>query len=201
MDGQRFDMTNTLVGSTEIVANVGEVAMVNTTLTGYIDSPEATAETNPTVTLNPNGLLITSCADIVTLDGTVIPAKGITFTTNPEITNVYTMGGANGLKSDAITDYGLLCQITFPVDNATFNREASAIEAGTIQAVRVVLGADKVTGNPVNGESVVMLADTARATVYSDTVNDQLLERVLTLRLYDGTDPALQLVTGTVAGL
>lgn len=202
MDGQRFDMTNTLVGSTEMLFEVGSPAVINTTLTGYLDSATPTPETNPTPELNQNGLLIVSCADVITIDGTIIPAQAIGITTNPEIANIYTMGGAEGHKSDVITDYGLLLAITFPVDSAVFGREASLIETGQISAIRIVLnnGSD---GTPVNGESVVIMADTARAVTYEDEVNEQLLQRILSLRLYDDlpTSPAITITTGNVSAL
>ena len=202
MDGNRFSMTNTLVGSTEIDLTVGELAVINTELSGYLDSPVPSPEPNPIPTLNNNPLLVVSCADIVQVDGTTIPATSVKFTTNPEITNTYTMGGVEGLKQDTITDYSLMCAITFPVDALEYGREAGLIEAGTIGGIRVVLGAD-ATGTPVDGESVVFLADTSKAVIYSDEVAENLLSRTVTFRLYDNlpTNPALGIITGTVAGL
>ena len=201
MDDNKFEMTNTLVGSTEMDFQIGQIAKCNTTLSGYMDSAIPVAEANPTVTLSDENLHIVSCLDIVTVDGTVIPAEGIVIATNPDIANTYTMGGASGLKEDTITDYALTCAITFPVDSAVFGREASMIEAGDIVAIRIVIGAD-TNGLPVDGHSTLFLANTTKAVTYSDTVNNDLLQRVLTLRLYDdGEAPALSIVTGAVSAL
>ncbi|RLC84147.1 MAG: hypothetical protein DRI37_09405, partial [Chloroflexi bacterium] len=144
---------------------------------------------------------IVSCADVITVGGVSIPAEKIVFKTNPDITKLYTMGGTQGLKQDVITDYGLTCEITFPVESATFGREAGMIETAQIEAIRVVIGAD-VAGTPVDGESVLFMADTAKAVTYSDSVNNDLLQRTLTLRLYDHLPtPALRILTGKIAGL
>ena len=199
MDGKRFDFTHTLVGDSEIVLNVGEIGRVNTTLSGYIDDPKATDDPNPAVTLNQNNVIIVSCVDIVTRDGVVIPAEGVTFSTNPQITNLYTMGGASGIKADEITDYALTCEIRFPVDSAVFGHDASMIEAGTIESINVVIGAD-ASGQPVNGQSVVFNCDAAKAVVYNDEIENDVLRRVTTLRLYDnGAQSALSITTGDFA--
>lgn len=201
MDDKEFTFTNTLVGASEIVLEVGKIGVVNTTITGYIDNPVPADVTNQSPTLNKQPALIVGCADIITMGGTVIPAEKIVFKTNPQVTETYTMGGANGIKADTITDYMLTCEITFPVESALFGREASMIEAGDIKAIKVIVGADDA-GKPQDGKSVVIMADTARATTYSDSVDGDLLKRVLTLRLFDNLPtPALRILTGKVSGL
>jgi len=203
MDDKEFVFTDTLVGSSEIVLEVGNVGLVNTTLTGYIDNPVPNDVTNPSPALSPEKALIVSCADVVTLGGVTVAAERIVFKTNPVITNTYTMGGASGIKADTITDYMLTAEITFPVESAVFGREASLIKDGDIKAIRVVIGAkDDGTGTPVDGQSTVIMADTTRATTYADTVNGDLLQRTLTLRLFDNLPtPAMRIITGEVAGL
>lgn len=201
MDGKQFSFTNTLVGSSEINLTVGQIAKVDTTLSGYIDNSVPEDVANPTPTLNQNPLSIVSCADVITIGGDVIPAEAIVFKTNPDIANVYTMGGDQGLKQDTITDYGLTCEITFPVESATFGDAASLIQAGTISAIRCVIGQDRNTGLPIDGKSTVFLADASKAVTYTDTVNQDLLQRVLTLRLFDDVNPALRIITGEVSGL
>ncbi|MCD6526606.1 MAG: hypothetical protein J7K75_06425 [Desulfuromonas sp.] len=200
MDGKQYQFTNTLVGDTEIVLEVGKIGVVNTKLSGYIDNVVAADVPNPTAAGSVNPMFIVGCADIITLKGVVIPAEKIIFKTNPEIANLYTMGGASGHKSNTIVDYGLTCEITFPVESATFGREAAMIQAGDIEAIKVIIGADD-QGVPIDGKSVVFIADTTKAVTYSDTVNNDLLQRVLTLRLYDSANPALRIVTGTTSGL
>ena len=200
MDGKQYQFTNTLVGDTEIVLEVGKIGIVNTKLSGYIDNVVAADVPNPIAggTLDP--MFIVGCADILTLDNNVIPAEKIVFKTNPEITKLYTMGGTAGHKSDTITDYGLTCEIIFPVESAVFGREASLIQSGDIKGIKVIIGAD-ATGHPIDGKSVVFLADLTKAVTYADTVNNDLLQRTLTLRLYDhATTPALRIITGKTAG-
>ena len=198
---EAFNMTNTLVGDIEFVLPVGKLAQVNTKLSGYIDSPKPTPVPSPVKnTLNTNPALVVSCADIITLTGTSIPAEKIVFKMNPDIQNTYTMGGANGIKQDMITDYGVTCEITFPVESATFGREAGLIDAGTISQIRCIIGAD-AQGKPVDGKSFLFLADASKAVNYVDSVNGDLLQRVLTLRLYDGAEKALRILSGKIAGL
>lgn len=201
MDGNKFTMTDSLVGDTTIELEIGQIGKVSTTLSGFLDSATPTVEANPTVTLDTENVQIVSCLDVVGVGGVSYPAEKIVFKTNPDIANTYTMGGADGLKQDTITDYSITCEITFPVDSAVFGSPASLIEAGTIMGLRCVIGAT-TGGVPVNGKSVVFLADTTKATTYADSVNDDLLQRVLTLRLYDdGATKALRIITGNVSAL
>ena len=197
-----FEFTTTLVGDAQFILPIGEIATLETKISGYIDNAVPKDIAIPVQpSLNVGKPLIVSCADIITLKGDVIPAEQIVFAFNPEIANVYTMGGSQGLKSDTITDYGLTCEITFPVESATFGREASLIQTGDIGKIRVVLGADD-TGKAVNGKSFVFIADATKAVTYADSVNNDLLQRVLTLRLYDQpTKPALRIISGKVSAL
>ena len=202
MDGNKFEFTDTLVGSSEIVLKVGEPAVVNTTLSGYVDNPVPQRAFNPKVSINQGKALVVSCADIITMKGTVIPAEKIVFKTNPVISSTYTMGGKKGIKADTIVDYALTAEITFPVESALFGREAAMIESGEIQGIKVYIGMDDA-GKPQNYKSTLVLVDAAKATTYNDTVNNDLLQRTLTLRLFDTSQgtPALKILTGKIAGL
>ena len=201
MDGQKFSFTDTLVGSTEFDLKVGEIGLCNTTLSGFIDDAIPTAEANPTVTLNTNAPLIVGCADIVLLDGTVLPAERVVFKTNPKIAKSYSMGGKDGLRSNTITDMELTAEITFMVDSAVFGIAPAMIKAGQIKSIKVIVGADAL-GKPIDNKSVVFMADASKAVTYSDKVNQDLLQRTLTLRLYDGSaTPALRVITGKTSSL
>jgi len=202
MDDKKFSFTNTLVGSSEIVLEVGKQAILNTTLSGYIDDAIPANEPNPTATLSKEALIIVGCANVILLDGQVVPAQKIVFKTNPEIANTYTMGGTQGIKADTIVDYALTCEITFPVDSANFGTSASMIKSQQIASIRVVVGEMEDQTHGADGQSILFIADTAKATTYADSVNNKLLQRVLTLRLYDSApNHALRILTGAIKGL
>lgn len=198
IDGTKLTMTDSLVCGTTIDMKIGEPATITANFQGYMDDAKGVTEANPTVTLTDEPLLVVSCADVVLLDGTCLPIESATITMNEEVADLYTMGGACGLKSNTITDYALKLDLTFFVDDAEYGREATLIEAGLAKAVVIKLGLDS-TSTEVNGKSVVITCDLAKANTYSDTANNDLLSRTLSMRLFDGTNPAVQIKNGFFA--
>ena len=201
VDDNEFKFTDTLVGALTANFEIGKPANIAVDLSGYIDSEIPVNTPNPVPVLNTEKALIVSCLDIVTVGGTVIPAEKVVIKTNPQIAETYTMGGTNGKKDNTITDYSLTLDISFPVDKTKYAEAAMAIRSGTVSALRVIIGADSA-GKPVDGESVLITADLAKATAYTDSDKNGLLDRTLSFRLFNGNrSPAMRWLTGKIAGL
>ncbi len=198
MDGQKFTLTDALSSGTTIDLKVGEVATVTNNFSGYMDSPTPVADPNPVVTLSEEVPLIVSCADIVTYDGTCLPLENVTIKLNEEMQDIYTLGGACGIKKNVITDYALELAADFFVEDTTFGREALNIASGDMKEIIVKVGLDG-TSTEVNGKSVVYTAELAKTITYSDTIDRDLLKRTVTYRLMDGTSPALTIKQGFYA--
>ena len=198
VDGNKLTMTDSLVCGTTIDMKVGSPATVTNNFQGYMDDAKGIVEANPTVTLTDEPILVVSCADIITLDGTCLPIESAVIKMNEQVADIYTLGGACGIKKNEITDYALTLDLTFYVDKAEYGREATLIENGEAKAVVIKLGLDK-TSTLVNGKSVEITIDLAKATTYSDSSSNDLLSRTLSMRLFDGTNPAVVIKNGFFA--
>ncbi len=195
VDGNKFSFTGALSSSFDIVLEIGQIAKMDSTFFGYIDDPAPVPEANPSVTLSSENPLVVSCADLVTYDGTCLPLKKVTISMNPENTDIYTIGGTCGIKSNLITDYALTLEAEFFVDSDTYDREITNIEAGAARAIEIKLGLD-ADSNLVNGKSLLITADLATTVMYEDSPEDDLLSRKVTYRLMDGVTPAITFKTG-----
>lgn len=198
LDGQKFEMTDSLACGVTMDFRVGEVAKMTNNFQGFIDDATPTPEANPTVTLTDEVALVVSCADVVTYDGVCLPLENVTIKMNEEMQEIYTMGGACGLKSNFISDYALELTADFYVDSTTFGREALNIESGLMKEIIVKIGLDS-TSTEVNGKSVVLTAELSKTTLYADSVDKDLLKRTVTYRLMDGSNPALSIKQGFFA--
>jgi len=196
MDNNKFTMTDSLSCGVEIVLNVGEPAKITNNFSGYMDSATPVQEANPAITLTDELALVVSCADLVTYDGTCLPLESVKIKTNPEIQDIYTLGGQDcGIKSNFISDYALELEATFYVDSSEYGREAAMISAGEAKEIVVKIGLDDQS-KEVSGKSVVFTANMSTATTYSDSSDKDTLKRVVTYRLMDDTEPALSIKTG-----
>ncbi len=195
IDGHKFEMTDSLACGMTMDFKVGEVAKITNNFQGFLDSAVPTAEANPAVTLTSEVALVVSCADIVTYDGVCLPLENVTIKMNEEIQEIYTLGGTCGLKSNFISDYALELTADFYVDSSAYGREALNIESGLMKEIIVKIGLDS-TSTEVNGKSVVLTAELAKTTVYTDSVDKDLLKRSVTYRLMDGNNQALSIKTG-----
>ena len=198
LDGQKFTFTDSLACGVTLDLKAGEVATITNNFAGYMDSATPTVEANPTVTLTDESALVVSCADIVTYDGTSLPLENVTIKMNEEMQDIYTVGGADGIKSNFVSDYALELTADFYVDSATFGREALNVESGDMKEIIVKIGLDS-TSTEVNGKTVVLTASLAKTITYSDTVDKDLLKRSVTYRLMDNATPALSIKNGFYA--
>jgi len=201
VDDNKFDMTDSLAVGITFDLTVGKQATVTGDLTGYIDSPVPAQSTNPAVSLSDEPALVVSCADIYTYDGTVIPTESIKITTNPDIQDVYTMGGANGIKNNFASDYSLQLEATFYVDKTRYGIDPTNIGTGEMKKIEVKIGLDHASA-PINGKSVIFTADLSKTITYSDTSDKDMLKRTVTFRLMNNSasnDVALSIKHGFFA--
>jgi len=195
VDGWKYTSTDSLISDVNIQLQVGQPATINAKVSGYADSIVPVKEANPVITLNPNNPLVVSCATILTYDGSVIPTENIVISVNPDVKNIYTMGGAQGLKKDYIGNYKLEMKVTYPEDNATFDAQPKALKAELIKEIKIVLNGD-TNGDPIDGVSTVITSSFAQATDIQDSASDSRINRTVTYRLQDGTTPALVIANG-----
>jgi len=198
LDGLKTTLTNTLASGTTISLKVGTPAEITNNFSGYMDEAEPIAEAMPTVPKNMEPPLVVSCADVVTFDGDCLPLENVTIKLNEEMQDIYTLGGACGIKQNIITDYALELTADFYVGKTTFGREINSIKTGDMKEIIVKIALDK-NSTEINGKSVVFTVKLAKTITYSDTVDKDLLKRTVTYRLMDGTEPALSIKTGFFA--
>lgn len=199
LDGNRFDFTGSLASDFTMALQVGSPAMITANLQGYLDDPIPTVEVQPSVTLSDEPLMVVSCANLVTLGGTVLKPDRVTFSTNPEIADFYTMGGANGLKSKAMTDYAMQCTIDFFIDNEDYDREITAIKDQTTAILEVDIATDDASAL-VNGKSMKITCDLVKTESFTDTDTDNVGKRSVTYRLANNvSDIAMTIALGTFA--
>ena len=195
VDGWKYSSTDSLISDVNMTLQVGQPATINAKVSGYADSIVPVKEVNPTVTLDHNDPLVVSCATILSYDNVVIPTENIVISVNPDVKNIYTMGGAKGLKKDYIGNYKLEMKVTYPEDKDTFDVQPKALKAEQIKEIKIILNADDL-GKPVDGVSTVITASFAQATDIQDASSDSRVNRTVTYRLQDGATPALVIANG-----
>jgi len=199
LDGNQFEMTGSMASDMTLDLTIGSPAKLSCSLQGYIDDAVPTVVTQPDPTLSDEPLMVVSCANLVTLGGTVLKPDSVKFMTNPEIADFYTMGGTDGLKSKAMTDYGLTCEISFFIDNADYAREVTAIKNQTYATLEVLVATDDASAL-VNGKSMKITCGLVKTTTYTDTDQDNVGKRTVTYRVSnDSNDHALSILVGTFA--
>jgi len=199
LDTNQFSFTGSLASDLTMEFEVGASAKISAGLQGYIDSATPTVVAQPSVTLSTEPLMIVSNYSTVTLGGVTLKPDKVTISTNPEISDKYTMGGASGLKGKTMTDYSLTCTIDFYVDNADYDREIAAIEAQSTAALDIKVGTDSA-GALVNGQSMHVTASLVKTETQSDSDESNQLKRSVTYKiLNDGSDIALTLKMGFFA--
>jgi len=199
VDGKKFEMTNSMTSDMTMEFQIGQPAKITANLQGYIDSAEAIDEATPVVALSEEPLMIVSCASVTTLGGTVLQPDRVTFSTNPEIADFYTMGGANGLKAKAMTDYALTCTLDFFPDSADYNREILSIKNQTTATLDIKIATDD-TAALINGKSLHVTCEMVKVQDYTDTDESNVAKRSVTYKVSNGAgDVALKIKAGFFA--
>jgi len=199
LDTNQFTFTGSLASDLTMEFEAGASAKISAGLQGYIDSATPTVVAQPSVTLSSEPLMIVSNYSTVVLGGVTLKPDKVTISTNPEIADNYTMGGANGLKSKQMTDYSLTCTIDFYVDNADYDREITAIESQSTATLDIKVGTDN-TGTLVNGQSMHLTAGLVKTETQSDSDENNQLKRSVTYKILNGaSDIALSMRVGFFA--
>jgi len=182
VDGKKHEMTDSLVADVTMNFPIGKVATISAALTAFLDNDGvAGTEANPTVTLNDEGVLLVGCADIFTAGGSALVPDNISITTGADIQEFYGMGR----KQYEMKDYMFKVTADFYPENADYNDAIENLAAGTTEAIVIKLGTN--AGTEVNGQTVAITCDTAKASAFSDSADKSTVKRSFTW-LLTGTD-------------
>jgi len=87
------------ISNMKISGAVGECAKIVFNVSGFT-TPQATAQKNPTVTLDTQALMIVSKISAITLDGTTLNVENFEFDLGNENVNVYAVGVSEFIRKD-----------------------------------------------------------------------------------------------------
>jgi len=196
LDGKKFTMTDGVVGDATFTFEIGKVAMLDVSLSGFLDNAGVpTDEANPSVTLNDEPTLIVSCADVITAGGAAVSADKVTITMGADVQEYYALG----LKEFDIADYVIKLTADFYVDSADYADAITKLNAETAEAIVLKLGTNQ-TGTLINGRSVEITADVAKANTFTDSADKSRVKRSFTWLLRpDGSDINLSIKHGFFA--
>ena len=175
IDGKKHQMTDSLVADVTMNFPIGKVATISASLSAFLDNEGVAAtEANPTVTLNNEAVLLTGCADIFTAGGASLIPDNISIAMGPEVQEFYGMGR----KQFGIQDYMIKITADFYPDNTNYNTAITKLAAGTTEAIVIKLGT--LAGTEVNGKTVVITCDAAKASTFSDSNDKSTVKRSFT---------------------
>jgi len=195
IDGHQYTATDTVVGDATFIFEIGKPAMIEAKLSGFFDNQGIpTAVASPTVTLSDEDLLIMSCADIMLADGTSVEADKITITMGAEIAKKYALNA----KDFSINDYVIKMTADFSPENVNYADAITKLNAGTVEAILISLGTDQ-TGALINGKSVEIKANYAKASTFTDSIQDSNVKRSFTWILQAPLTESLRLKMGYFA--
>lgn len=196
VDGKKFTMTGGVVGDATFTFEIGKVGVLDVALSGFLDNGGVPVDqANPSVTLNDEPTLIVSCADIITAGGTSISADKITISMGATIEEYYALG----LKEYDISDYVIKLTADFYVDGTNYADAITKLNAETAEAIVIKLGTNQ-TGALINGKSIEIKADVAKANAFTDSTDKSRVKRSMTWLLRpNGTDVNLSIKHGFFA--
>ena len=181
LDGNKHTMTDGVICDTSFDFTLGVGAMMNMSFSSYLDAEGIpTAEATPDVTsvLNVNPVIVVGCADIMLTGGTALRADNITITANPVTAN----RRGFGKQAFEIVDYKFEITATFLPENADYADAITKIRDATKEAIKIQIGLDS-SSLPVNGKTVEVLANIAKAKTVSDANDNSSLKRTFTWQL------------------
>ena len=196
LDGKRYNLTDTLVADNTLTFEIGKAGVISSAMSGFIDNNGiAVDEANPAVTLSDEPCMLVSCLDVITAGGTALTADTITITTNADIQEFYALN----LKEFSMQDYVMKIQADFYVDSANYADAMTKINAQTVEAIDIKLGTN-ATGSLINGKSVHITADLAKASAVTDSDDKNAVKRSFTWILnLDSQDTAILIKNGFFA--
>lgn len=178
IDGYKQTFTNTLAGNTSFTFNIGEVAMINFAMSGFLDNKGiAVAEANPATTLSDEGSLFVGCADIYTEDGTRINTKSISIDMGADIGKFYGMG----VKEYQLTMFKPTITAEFYLEKDDYNKAMTRLVDQETFDVVIKLGT--VNGADVNGKTVTFTISNVKMSTFSDADDTNAISRTHNLIL------------------
>lgn len=176
VDDKKWTSTNSIVGDASMTFTAGSSAQLDFSLSGYFDNEGIPVdESNPTVTLTQENVLVVTKNDVITAGGIGVQADEIRLNMNAEIEDFY---GVNGLKEFNIVNYNIKIEADFYIDKANYKNEQEKVINQTIEALEIILGADE-TNSEVSGKSVKITANLAKASSVTDTVDKSKAKRTM----------------------
>ncbi len=197
MDGKKFTMTDTAVADFTITALAGQMATISGNIQGYVDNAGVpTDEVAPATTSTTNAPLGLTTIDAITVGGDALLCDSFTFSTNPEITNIY----GTGTKQHDIDDYAMTLEFTYYVDPTKYSVEIADLNNPQVKTIDIKLGT--TGGALVSGKSIHITAEVAKIKNFTDSVDQNKLKRTVTYNLQldeANADKAISLKTGYFA--
>lgn len=196
VDGKKFTMTNSMVADLSFLFEVGKAAQLDASVSAFLDNSGVPTDlANPAVTLSPEPLLIVSQADVITAGGTAVKADRISIEMGADIQELYALG----LKEFNLADYVIKVTADYYVDGANYADAITKLNAETTEAITIKLGTNN-TGALINGKSVYITADVAKASAFVDSTDKSKVKRSFTWILRpNGSDVNLSIKHGFFA--
>lgn len=193
LDGKKQTMTNTIAMNGSFEFNVGEPAMLNCTMSSFVDNKGvAVNEANPTVTLSTEDCIMVDKNTIYTEDGTQLQASNLTIDMGAQINKFYGMS----LQEYQLTDFEPTITADFYLDETNYNDAINKlINQGTVNIV-VKIGTDE-NGNSVSGKTVEFNITNVKFENYSDSDDQDSIKRTHELLLT--ADSSFSIKTGYFA--
>jgi hypothetical protein len=181
IDGWKHESENSLAADLTFNFPIGKAATISAALSAYLDNKGVpTSESAPTITLNPESVMVVGKADIMTAGGGAITPDNVTIAMGATITEFQGMGKAEF----EMMDYKIMVTADFWVDNANYAADITKLGADTVEAIVIKLGT--AAGVLVNGKSVQIDIDLAKVTAVSDTGTDGAAKRTVSWLLQAG---------------
>ncbi len=189
IDGNKQTSTGSLATDLTFNFPIGKASTISASLSAFLDNKGiATSEATPDVSgvQSDEGCMIVGCSDIMTTGGTIINPDNISITMGADIQEFYGMG----LKEFQMTDYVIKVVADFYPDNADYNSAVTKLVNQTTEAIEIKLGTN--AGAMVNGKSVLITANTAKASAVSDSIDKDSLKRSFTWLLVGNTQLSIK---------
>lgn len=172
LDGKKQTMTDTIALNVAFNFEIGKAAMLTASMNTFYDNNGiATSEANPTVTLSDEACLMVGCLDVYTEGGTSISASKISIDMGAAINKFY---GLN-LKEYETSDFEPKVDVDFALDATNYNDAITKLTNETKVNLVIKLGTN--AGTEVNGKTVVFTITNVKFSDYSDSDNNDTIQR------------------------
>lgn len=186
-DGYKREITGAM-GDLTISFTVGEPVKLTAEMKAYISNLAATASANPTVTLDPNPLLLCNKISVVTVGGATFNAKSGTLKMNHKLEDIYAIGLGQFESADFMPTLELQGFKT-----AGDESDWTALTDRSVKAIEVVIGA-------VDGKAIKINIPQAATKAVSESVDQDKIAKSVTYECQNtsGGIYGFQLIYGNV---